>query len=107
MQNSFTLHCVTWQFGAPKLEEARMAACMLGLLSPAEAEAEDLDERSYHALALNESGKAIGCARITPDGEVERMVVLSHDNQKQIESALNLAAWLHENNSSQSASQAY
>ena len=101
MQNIFTLHCVTWQFGASKLEEARSAACRLGLLSPAEAEPEEMDECSYHALALNESGKAIGCARITPDGEAERVVVLSRDNQEQIESALNLAAWLHENNSSQ------
>jgi hypothetical protein len=74
---------------------------MLGILSPSEAEVEELDECSYHALALNESGKAIGCARITEDGETERVVVLSRDNREQIESALNLAAWLHENNSSQ------
>ena len=103
MQDSFTLHCVTWQFGAPKLQEVRRAGCKLGILSFSEAQIEELDECCYHAMALSNSGKAIGCARISPDGEAERMVVLSTENQEQIESALNLAAWLHESKSARYA----
>ncbi len=98
MHNSFTLHCITWQSGATMIREVRKAARELDL-SKIEALTDESDACSYHALALSRSGKAIGCARITPDGEAERMVVLPYDNHEQIESALIMAAWLHENQS--------
>jgi hypothetical protein len=94
MAGQFTLHCVAWKNAAPLLLEARTAACRNGLLSPAEAQTEEADEFACHAMVLNDSGKAIGCARIQPAGNLERMVVLDHEDQVRIAQALQLAAWL-------------
>ena len=96
MQDSFTLHCVTWNARAAMLEEVRATAYRMGLLTQAEAQTEPVDRQRLHALVLNESGKAIGSARITPYGETERLVVLEPENQSKFEAALKLAAWLNE-----------
>lgn len=72
-----------------------MEAYKMGLLSLAETLMDPEDEQHHHALVLSESGKAIGCARITLDGKVERMAVLLRENSTEIESALKLAAMLN------------
>ncbi len=94
MQNTFTLHCITWQARAPMLMEIRTTAHAMGLLSLEEAKANKTDKRSHHALVLSDSGTPLGCARITPDGRAERMAILSLENRGEIESALKLAASL-------------
>jgi hypothetical protein len=76
------------------LMEVRLAAYAMGILSRAEAIPDLADESSSHALVLNESGKPLGCARITSDGKAERMAVLPVENRHEIESALKLAALL-------------
>jgi hypothetical protein len=88
MDNLFTLHCIAWQAGAPLLQEVRAAACEIGLLNQAEVAPDEMDERSRHALALGKTGRAIGCARITTDGQIGRMAVLPHEHRAQIEAAL-------------------
>lgn len=88
MQNAFTVHCIPWQAGAPLLQDIRMAASKTGLMNQANAHADKLDEQCRHALALNKSGNAIGCARITQDGRIERMVVLPHEQRALVEAAL-------------------
>jgi hypothetical protein len=88
MQNPFTLHCIAWQAGAPLLQEVRAAACEIGLLNQSEVIADETDDRSRHALALAENGRGIGCARITPEGCIERMAVLPHEHRIQIEAAM-------------------
>jgi hypothetical protein len=99
MQDAFTLHCVTWNARSAMLEEVRAVAYRMGLLTQAEARTEPADKQCLHALVLSTSGQAIGCARITPYGQTERLVVLERDNQPEIESALKLAAWLNEDKS--------
>jgi hypothetical protein len=99
MQHSFTLHCIPWQARAPMLKEVRASAYNMGLLTQAETQTDQTDEQCQHALVLNKNGKAIGCARITPDGNTERLAVLTHENRTEIESALKLAAWLNEDRS--------
>jgi len=94
MDGQFTLHCVAWKNAASLMLEARAAACRNGLLSPAEAQTDEADESACHAMVLNDSGKAIGCARIQPTGKLERMVVLEREDQTRIAQALQLAAWL-------------
>jgi hypothetical protein len=39
-------------------------------------------------LALGTNGWGLGCARITPEGRIERMAVLPHECRTQIEKAL-------------------
>lgn len=99
MQNPFTMHCIAWQAGAPLLQEVRAEACGIGLLNQSEVLPDEIDEVSCHALALGTNGRGIGCARITPEGRIERMAVLPHENRVQIEASLIevLNAYAHEN----------
>ena len=88
MDNQFTLHCIAWQAGAPLLLEIRVAACEIGLLSLDEVMPDELDGHSRHALVLSKTGRAIGCARLTPEGHIARMAVLPHEQRSQIEVAM-------------------
>jgi hypothetical protein len=88
MDNQFTLHCIAWQAGAPLLLEIRVAACEIGLLSLDEVMPDEMDERSRHALVLSKTGRGIGCARLTPQGNIVRMAVLPHEQRSQIEAAM-------------------
>ncbi|MFZ2163817.1 MAG: GNAT family N-acetyltransferase [Sideroxyarcus sp.] len=88
MDNQFTLHCINWQAGAPLLLEIRLAACEIGLLSLDELLPDEMDDRSRHALVLSKTGRAIGCARLTPQGNIERSAVLPHEQRSQIEAAM-------------------
>ena len=88
MDNQYTLHCIAWQAGAPLLLEIRLAACEIGLLSMDELLSDETDDRSRHALALSKTGRAIGCARLTPQGNIERLAVLPHERRAQIEAAI-------------------
>lgn len=88
MQNSFTLHCIAWQAGAALFQDVRVAACANGLLSPEEIATDELDEICRHALAVTKGGRAVGCARITPAGRIERIAVLPHEQRSMIEMAL-------------------
>ena len=88
MNNPYTIHCIAWQAGAPLLQAFRAAASDIGLMDKSEAQNDKLDEQCRHSVALTKSGNAIGCARLTPDGRIERMVVLPHEHRVQIEAAL-------------------
>lgn len=88
MQISFTLHCIAWQEGGSLFQDVRVAACASGLLSNTEMGIDALDETSRHALALTKGGRAIGCARLTPTGRIERIAVMQHEQRAQIEIAL-------------------
>jgi predicted GNAT family N-acyltransferase len=43
---------------------------------PPGIELDDMDEKSLHAIAYDEAGKAIGTGRLLPDGKVGRMAVI-------------------------------
>ncbi|TAJ76611.1 MAG: GNAT family N-acetyltransferase [Gallionellaceae bacterium] len=88
MPTSFTLHCIEWRAGEPLFQDVRIAACASGLLDAAEMGADDTDEISRHALALTKGGRAIGCARLTPAGRIDRIAVMPHERRDQIESGL-------------------
>lgn len=92
LDNQFTLNCVTWQDGAPRLRVVREAAFKLGILVSAEVCSDDLDERCRHTLALSKDGQPVGCMRITPDGKIERVAILPVEYRSQIELGLLEAA---------------
>ena len=87
--NPFTVHCIPWQAGAILLQDVRDTACKMGLIDKSEALPNMQDKLCRHALALGTKGKVIGCARIKPDGCIDRMIVLPHTHHVQIEAALN------------------
>ncbi|MGC2049570.1 MAG: hypothetical protein WA635_13300 [Gallionella sp.] len=88
MESAFTMHCITWQAGAPLLQEVREKASELGLINQSEAHADELDELFRHALALSKDGRAIGCGRITTDGRIERIIALPNEHREQVEATL-------------------
>lgn len=88
MQTTFTLHSIAWEAGASLLLDVRVAACASGLLSPQEIGSDELDEKCRHALVLSKGGRAIGCARITPEGRIERVAVMPHEQRDRIVVAL-------------------
>lgn len=88
MSNPFTVHLLTWHDGEPLLRAIREAVFMREQGVTAELEWDGLDEACHHALALSSNGDAIGCARITPDGHIGRMAVLSEWRGKKVGSAL-------------------
>ncbi len=84
MPNDFTVHCIPWVDGALLLQDVRETASELGLLDHAKTHPDKYDEQSRHAIALSKSGHAIGCARISAAGRIERITVLPHENMTQI-----------------------
>ncbi len=91
MNNPFTVHCIPWQAGAPLLQNVRVTASEMGLTEKSGALADKLDDLCRHALALSANGRPIGCARITPDNCIERVLVLPHERRTQIEAAMSEA----------------
>ena len=88
MKHKFTVHCINWHAGAALLNDVRVAAHTRGQLVTGENLTDDLDESSRHALALSDDGKVIGCARITPNWFIDRIVVLPLEGQGLIKAAL-------------------
>lgn len=88
MQNAFTVHCIPWKAGAPLLQEIRVAASEMGLMGKGDALTDNLDNQYRHALALSKNGRALGCARLTPNGHIDRIVALPLEQRAQIETAL-------------------
>jgi hypothetical protein len=88
IQNTFTVHCVSWESCAPLLNEIRVAASQMRTISHAGALPDGKDELARHAIAVSTKGQCIGCARLLPGGHVERIAVLPHEHQAQIKAAM-------------------
>lgn len=79
---SFTVHSIPWQAAAPLLQDLRRAAGW------GAACADELDGQCRHAIALSGEGRAIGCARMTPGGVIERVTIIPDERHALIEAAL-------------------
>lgn len=66
------------------LEEVRASAFKLGVIGQSEAVTDVVDTLSRHALVLSKCGNGLGCARLTPDGRIERIAVMPHPYQSQM-----------------------
>ncbi len=88
MKNAFTVHCIPWAACASLLQEVRVAASEVRVINHAAALADDYDRQSRHAIAVSHSGQTIGCARLLPDGRIERVAVLPHVHGAEIKDAM-------------------
>lgn len=70
------------------MREVREAVFMGEQGVSAEMEWDGLDGACHHALALSSTGDAIGCGRISPDGHIGRIAVLSAWRGKRVGSSL-------------------
>lgn len=67
---------VEWGNGEPAIRAIRKTVFILEQAVPEELEWDGLDSNCAHVLAWNESGEAIGTARMQPNGTIGRMAVL-------------------------------
>ena len=88
MSSPFTVHLVSWHNGEPLLRSVREAVFIQEQCVPAHLEWDGQDEASQHVLALSANGDAIGCGRITPDGKIGRIAVLSAWRGKRVASTM-------------------
>ena len=88
MSNPFTVHLISWHDGEPLLRSIREKVFMQEQGVSAELEWDGKDGPSHHALALSAKGEAVGCGRITPDGHIGRVAVLSEWRMKHIGTAI-------------------
>lgn len=79
---AFTVHSIPWHAAAPLLQDLRRAA------ECGTACADELDEQCRHAVVLSTNGQAIGCARMTPGGVIDRVTIMPDERRALIEAVL-------------------
>ena len=88
MSNFFSVHLLSWHNGQPLLRVVREAVFMREQGVSSEMEWDGLDGACHHVLALSATGDAIGCGRISPEGYIGRIAVLSEWRGKRVGSSL-------------------
>jgi predicted GNAT family N-acyltransferase len=66
---------MSWEQAEPVAAPIRFAIFM-GEKDAAGVELDELDKDCVHAIAYDDAGKAIGTARLLPDGQIGRMAVV-------------------------------
>ena len=88
ISNFFSVHLLSWDNGQPLLRAVREAVFMREQGVSSEMEWDGLDPSCHHVLALSATGDAIGCGRISPEGHIGRIAVLSEWRGKRVGSSL-------------------
>jgi len=65
-----------WDKAQPHAAPLRFAIFVGEQNVPPGIELDEMDEKSLHALAFDDAGKAIGTGRLLPDGRIGRMAVV-------------------------------
>jgi len=65
-----------WDKAQPDAAPLRFAIFVGEQNVPPGIELDEMDEKSLHALAFDDAGKAIGTGRLLPDGRIGRMAVV-------------------------------
>lgn len=68
---------LSWEAARTEAYFVRHAVFVIEQHVPAEAELDDHDPLSEHALARNALGQVVGTGRLLPDGHIGRMAVLN------------------------------
>lgn len=76
MASNFNIIEANWAEHKLQLMHIRTQVFMLEQHVSADLEWDGLDDTAKHLLALNDTGLAIGCARLLGDGSIGRMAVL-------------------------------
>lgn len=70
------MQLMTWQEAQPVAAPIRFAIFVGEQNVPPGIELDDMDEKSLHAVAFDDAGKAIGTGRLLPEGKIGRMAVV-------------------------------
>ena len=88
MSATFTISVLAWEKALPLARPVREEVFVAEQKVPLELEWDEWDERSDHAVARDASGRAIGTARLLPDGRIGRMAVLREWRRRGVGAAL-------------------
>ena len=70
------MQLMTWQEAQSVAAPIRFAIFVGEQNVPPGIELDDMDEKSLHAVAFDDAGKAIGTGRLLPEGKIGRMAVV-------------------------------
>ncbi|HMH19387.1 MAG TPA: GNAT family N-acetyltransferase [Burkholderiales bacterium] len=88
MEAPFTIRVLAWSEALPLARPVREKVFIEEQQVPRELEWDEWDERSDHAVARDLKGRAIGTARLLPDGRIGRMAVLGEWRRRGVGAAL-------------------
>ncbi len=92
MRSEYTIKRAVWEEDSPALCSVREAVFIREQKVPKELEWDEHDISARHLLALDGSGRAIGAARLLPEGRIGRMCVLAEHRGRGVGAALLRAA---------------
>jgi predicted GNAT family N-acyltransferase len=85
---AFSIRILPWSDALPLARPVREKVFIGEQGVPRELEWDEWDERSEHAIACDAKGRAIGTARLVPDGRIGRMAVLAEWRRRGVGAAL-------------------
>jgi predicted GNAT family N-acyltransferase len=88
MEAQFTIRVLAWPEALPLARPVREKVFIEEQQVARELEWDEWDERSDHAVACDAGGRAIGTARLLPDGRIGRMAVLGEWRRRGVGAAL-------------------
>jgi len=72
---TYTVRIADWARDETKLKSIRRDVFVVEQSVPESLEWDGIDAQCAHAIAEDDSGRAIGCGRLLPDGHIGRMAV--------------------------------
>jgi predicted GNAT family N-acyltransferase len=85
---AFSIRILPWSDALPLARPVREKVFIGEQGVPRELEWDEWDERSEHAVACDAKGRAIGTARLVPEGRIGRMAVLVEWRRRGVGAAL-------------------
>lgn len=86
--DDFTIEIADWNRDKSELRSIREVVFIIEQRVPQTLEWDDKDIQSLHVIARDIAGKGIGTGRLTPEGQIGRMAVLSQWRNSGVGSAL-------------------
>jgi len=75
VSGGFRVRLADWAQDGPALRHVRRIVFIVEQKVPEELEWDGIDADCRHAIAEDEAGHAVGCARLLPDGHIGRVAV--------------------------------
>ena len=85
---SFRVRVTDWKTDEAKLRSIRYDVFCVEQSVPESLEWDDIDARCSHVVAEDDTGRAIGCGRLLPDGHIGRVAVRADWRGKGVGAAL-------------------
>ena len=86
--NAFTIETVNWRHSKRRLKRLRDRVFVCEWRIPRQSEFDEQDPLSEHVLIKDSDGSDIATGRITPEGEIGRIAVISHHRGEEIYNVL-------------------